>query len=414
MKNIILTTLLTVLFSLFYFQVEFYALPGINTKMMIAVCGLVVLMYRLLVTRSVEVPKIFFGIYIISLLFSLVSYISIVVNNTDDFVYATYFVKMSVWLFGAYFVVNAITWAHGKITIKLVFHYLALLCVMQCLLALLIDNIPGFENWVRRVFDMNYKFFDKNERLYGIGAAYDTAGIRFTSALLGMIYLMKNKQNNKDLYFYLLMWVIIVVIGSAMSRTTSIGAILSLCYLLFSKLSFGQFVSYRAIKLFMGGLVFMAIALSIVIYCYNHIAVFKEYMDFGFENFFNYSESGEFTSRSTKNLMDMFIWPTKLKTWIIGDALFDVPGGFYMGTDVGYLRLIYYCGLTGLLCFLTLFIFCTIELSRKWPHLKGLFITLLIWQLIAWIKIPTDIFVVFALLTLVPQSGDKIEPIFNK
>ena len=163
----------------------------------------------------------------------------------------------------------------------------------------------------------------------------------------------------------------------------------------------------------MGCMLFVVFVITIVVYCYNNIPEFRGYMEFGFQNFFNYNRTGEFTSQSTRNLMNMFILPDNMKTWIIGDALFDVSGGFYMSTDVGYLRFIFYCGILGFMAFSSLFVFCTIELSRRWPRMKGLFITLLIWQAFFWIKGSADIFVIFALLTLVPvTAGDRFEPLF--
>ena len=292
---------------------------------------------------------------------------------------------------------------------------MALLCAAQCIIALLIDNIPALYEWLKNTIVDNYEFIERNKRLIGIGAMYDTAGIRFTPVLIGLMYLMINKRSNKQLFFYMILWTIIVVIGSAMSRTTSIGAIVSLFYLLFNKISFGQVISYKAMKIFAGAVFFAVVVIVIVVYCYNNVPEFRGYMEFGYQNFFNYSRSGDFRSQSTRNLLNMFILPDNLKTWIIGDALFDVPGGFYMSTDIGYLRFIFYCGLIGFSTFISLFVFCTIELSRIWPKLKGLFITLLIWQAIAWIKIPTDIFVIFALLALVPlDKGDRFEPIYHK
>lgn len=414
MKNVISTILLTILFSLFYFPVEFYVLPGVNSKMVIAVCGLATLVMNRLISKDKLVSHLFFGVVSISLIFSLISYISVVYNNTNDLVYATYIIKMSVWLAGAYFVVSVIKWIHGRISFQLLFHYLAIVCVMHCVLALLIDNIPSLENWVMNTFVDKYEFIKRNDRLYSIGASFDTAGVRFTTALIGLIYLMMNKRSNSSFILHMMMWAVIVVVGSAMSRTTSIGAIVSLVYLLFSKMTFGWIVTYKTMKLLVGISLFVCLGLFIVFYCYYNIPAFKDYMEFGFQNFFNYGRSGEFTSNSTRNLMNMFILPDNFKTWIIGDAIFDIQGGFYMSTDIGYLRFIFYCGIIGLISFISLFVFMTIELCKKWPQLKGLFVILLLWQFLVWIKISTDIFLTFALLALVPVMGDKIGPIFNK
>ena len=56
----------------------------------------------------------------------------------------------------------------------------------------------------------------------------------------------------------------------------------------------------------------------------------------------------------------MYVFPDNLKTWLIGDGYFSNPynidpyftgrfvGGYYMSTDVGYLRFIFYSGLVGI------------------------------------------------------------------
>ena len=53
--------------------------------------------------------------------------------------------------------------------------------------------------------------------------------------------------------------------------------------------------------------------------------------------------------------------PDNLKTWIIGDARYvdSVNGGYYMHTDVGYLRVLWYGGVIGLFLYLRqLFRYC--------------------------------------------------------
>ena len=88
---------------------------------------------------------------------------------------------------------------------------------------------------------------------------------------------------------------------------------------------------------------------------------------------------------------------------MIGDGYFADPYDpykFYMGTDMGYLRLIFYCGLVGLFIFATYFACCTYVLCKRDMNLTLFFICLFMIQLIVWIKIPTDTFCFYALVLL--------------
>lgn len=78
----------------------------------------------------------------------------------------------------------------------------------------------------------------------------------------------------------------------------------------------------------------------------------KEAMDWAFELFVNlFSDKGVRTD-STDTLQDMLaIVPNNLHTWLIGDGKGETSSGFYMNTDVGYLRSIFYWGIIGTLIY---------------------------------------------------------------
>lgn len=55
-------------------------------------------------------------------------------------------------------------------------------------------------------------------------------------------------------------------------------------------------------------------------------------------------------------MKEMYVWPDSISTYIWGDGRFyetagDPFGGYYMGVDIGFIRLIYYFGIFGLLAF---------------------------------------------------------------
>ena len=409
MKHLIISVTIAIIFSLYYFPFEFTFLPGINTKMMLAVIGLLLVAVNCLKKRAIYASHDIIGIVIISLLYSLFSYCSVVYNNTSDLVYAHYFISMAVWLSAAYTIVTLIKQIHGEINMQLIFHYMAIVCAAQAILGIIIDNMPSVQQWVDTYVSQDQAFLHRVNRLYGIGASFDTAGIRFSCALVGLGYLLTRDITDNLRYFYIILWLIIVVLGNIMSRTTLIGAVASICYITIEKISLQKEIPIKTLRIATGITLVIAFVISIAIYCYNTIPEFRNYLQYGFEGFFNFFETGDWSTDSTDKLKRMVIFPDNTKTWLVGDGWFDDPSGvgFYMSTDVGYLRLIFYSGIIGLVMFSSLFFFCTAKLSQRWSEDKALFYIFLILQGIVWIKISTDIFLVYALLVLLPKDGNK-------
>ena len=167
------------------------------------------------------------------------------------------------------------------------------------------------------------------------------------------------------------------------------------------------------------------VTIPFVVYLYNTDAAVHDNLRFGFEGFFNWYETGKWETNSNNILKDMVVWPDNTKTWLIGDGYMDNPmtdpyyigpkyRGFYMGTDIGYCRFIFYFGLLGLLTFSAYFIYVTKLCIQQSPNYRVLFLLLLILNFIEWVKVSTDIFVVFApFLCLGYFQNQQTEPAPN-
>jgi predicted membrane protein len=79
-----------------------------------------------------------------------------------------------------------------------------------------------------------------------------------------------------------------------------------------------------------------------------------------------------------------------------------------MGTDVGYLRFIFYFGLLGLFAFIYFFITLTSNSIKKFPSQGVLFLLFLAVNLIGWFKVSTDIFLVFAPFLLISKEENQV------
>lgn len=71
--------------------------------------------------------------------------------------------------------------------------------------------------------------------------------------------------------------------------------------------------------------------------------------------------------------------------------------GYYMGTDIGYLRFIYYFGIVGLIPMMGVIIGSAIVCMRHFRKETWLFVLALLVGLVVWFKVSTDIFCFFAL-----------------
>ena len=85
----------------------------------------------------------------------------------------------------------------------------------------------------------------------------------------------------------------------------------------------------------------------------------------------------------------------------------EVIRGYYMGTDVGYLRFIFYFGIFGLLAFIAFFIAITKNCIMKFPAQSILFILFLIVNMVGWFKGLTDIFLTFAPFLLISKEENE-------
>lgn len=405
---------LVCLTSFYFFPFAFSFLPAVNTKMMLAAVGLVLFLIQMARGRSGEIGRTFFGLSLLAVAVSLVAYASAVINGTRDYTYATYIVSMWVWLGGAYGISKLIQGVHGKLSVVLVSNYLIAVCVLQCILALIIDASPQFCSYVNRIVaDLGFIEMDRLSgagRLYGIGCCLDVAGTRFAAVLLIISFVTCRLSGipscARYLWLYLLAFVIILIFGNMIARTTIVGFILAV----FVWLRWGTIKEVGSRSLWKQLALIMGISLIVTSVLYFTDAHFRMNLRFAFEGFFNLIEHGRWETNSNSILANMVVFPDSLHTWLIGDGYMLSPastdpfyvgdyygGGFYKNTDIGYLRFIFYFGVVGLLLFASFFHTTAITLANTHAKYYWMFVFLLILNYIIWMKVSTDIFLVFAI-----------------
>lgn len=408
MRKILPIAFTIVVTSLYFFPFNIKAIPGSNTKMILAAIGLFLFLIDKARSTKFTVSKEFLILSIIAAFVSLAGQFTMAYNSTQDNFMAEYIISLWVWMGGAYAVLRLIEAVHGKADLETIGNYLIAVCVMQCSIAYISYIYPPLQHFKEAIIGDVSGFMGITEgRLSGIGASLDPAGLRFAAVLIILTYVALNCKSHNiwTLLFYFGSFAIISVIGNMISRTTSVGVFLSVLLLA---------LHLRTIQTIHQKLVLISSMILIVTalviggsYLYRTNAQFHYQLRFGFEGFFSLAEKGHWETNSGNILKNMIVWPETLKTWIIGDGLagnqyfnldyFGVRniGGYYMGTDIGYLRYIYYFGLVGLTLITALFAYATTILSKYFRKAKIMFLLLLVMNLIGWIKVSSDIIMVF-------------------
>lgn len=423
MWNLIKVIIAGIAVSCYFFPFEFTFLPGVNTKMAMAGVGLVLYVLDLAKGRAQQIKKDGFIIAVLGVLVSLCGLLSVIVNNTNDYTYASYFVSMFVWLGGTYTAIKFIRYLHGYVSVELVCNYLIGVCVGQCILALIIDSVPAFKLLVDSIV-VGFDFVDtetltKAQRIYGIGAGLDVAGTRF-AAVLVMISILLQRMSwspyKQYMWLYLVAFLVISVVGNMMARTTTVGIIVALAYWIISSGILRLSLYKDNVRVWKYLLISLCVAIPFMVYLYSANEQFHDNIRFAFEGFFSLAEKGQWETNSNNILKNMIVFPDNVQTWLIGDGYIENPvgrdpyyvgpayGGYYKGTDIGYLRFIFYFGIIGLFTFILYFYKVAQVCRRRFPQYATMFWLILAINMIVWLKVSTDIFLVFAIFLCVSKE----------
>jgi len=417
--------IITIITSLFFFPFNSSLMPSINTKLALSLIGLLLYIYQGFKLRNAQINRSLLNVTMWALCVSFACLVSVIINGTSDYTYVLYVVSAWVWLSAAYVVIQMIELTYGNVSLRLVTNFLIVVCVIQCLISQLTDNDEVIANWVKS-FVVSEGFMGiPDNRLYGIGCALDVAGLKFSTVLILLSYFAVHPSNRINKFaestLYFIAFVIIGVLGAMISRTTSVGVCMAIAlwfvYPIIHSKSGNSNYKYFIINV----ILCCFIILPLTLYLYNTNEGFHDNLRFGFEGFFSLIEKGRREVHSNDMMMSMWFWPDNWHTWLIGDGYFNNPlqsnpfyigqsftDNFYMGTDIGYCRLVFYGGILFLSVFIVFFVNCAYQCSINNRKCSIIFWLILAINFIGWCKVSSDIFPIYALLLWIPKS-DSLE-----
>ncbi len=236
-------------------------------------------------------------------------------------------------------------------------------------------------------------------------AGSDFFGLSAAFSVIFLIYLSKMNtwfRNNRPLKFILF---VLLLSGTFFAgRTGYIGLIVVALFVIFNKkmvLSYRKYTSKEKLSVYIClGLLFSLVNYLIFLFYTNediHNLLF-----FTFQNFFSYAEKGTMQTSTMDSLENMYFGIDVL-TFLLGDGFYTTKdGGYYMMTDVGYMRVILYMGIVGLilLLFMQKAILC-FRYGREIKLKKYLLVLLLVLnakgEVLVWNQIVLDTVLLFSL-----------------
>lgn len=185
--------------------------------------------------------------------------------------------------------------------------------------------------------------------------------------LIGILNIDSEFRLSNEIRFKNVVPVLIGMVGNFLYGRTgllvSIAMILLYCFIMS--------VRYGKIKLFLYIFFGVIIAFAAISILKNHIAAFDSIYRWAFEPILNYLNGDGFESTSMTALGAMYVLPNS-KTFFVGDGLYTntATGFYYMNTDVGFLRLLYFWGIIPTI----LLYYCSLSGFCHTLYKKGLFL----------------------------------------
>lgn len=336
---------LIVLYSIIN-PLKFQMFPYLSTRMAFGMLGMRYIIkneyLKLLTKKGKRIIGSFFSIIIMSLVTNFV-------NGTSEMFFLMYPFSMLIVFSACCLWLNLVYKVFGKLTQELVSHFIIMTSLLMIISAIIYFLSPNTETFIMSLLTDDFipitEGTDLSFRLNGFGCFGYGCGIVFSMALAICVFHII-KLDFKNCKFYVISIIIIIAIGSLMSRTTLVSAAVLFFYMVLK--------SFKNIKILANNLftvMFYGLVATIIISSISFSDDMMQQFSFGFEMFFNLAGSGHIETNSTNSLVDSLnIWPDNFKTWLLGDGLYLPNGGdIYMGVDNAYQRMIFYFGIIGML-----------------------------------------------------------------
>jgi hypothetical protein len=292
---------------------------------------------------------LFYGYGILIFLIGCIS--TIVFNKTYELNLAlSKGIYILLYSFGAYLIVFLMKRISVTFSFYTLLEWMIYISLIQSIISIMFFLFPSiFEIYSNLIVHDEHKIESlRMFRLIGIGdTMFANAAVRYGIVIWGTILLYKQENSffSRHIFFYYLIISLFCIVGIFSGRIFFLMLLMTIFYIFFLNGRKNIFLSCKEIIYFFS---LISIIVMIVI-LYLLFTDNEKIINWAFELFLNIGNNGTLETDSTNDLQEMYLFPDNVKTWLIGDGRSTDDGysGFYMKTDVGYIRSLFYWGLIG-------------------------------------------------------------------
>lgn len=267
--------------------------------------------------------------------------------------------------------------AGNDITEEIAIKLIAYTGCVQVVIILLGFFIPELKNLL---LELNTVSSDSDQRMFGqalfrgIGWGtfqYAHLAIIMGSSFLCLLYLSVNVHNTlPSTILYSTFALLFITAGILTARSFFIILFIAIIY--WSIIYLKKYNTLKYLRCVITGIIsFIIVGLSLYIKFSDVIS--EETLNWMFEFFNNFGESGKFSSGSTDTLSGMWHFPDSLKTWLFGDARTAGLNGNYNYTlsDIGIVNSLYCWGIIGSIAYFVC-LYKSFYYPMKLSNIKGI------------------------------------------
>ena len=242
----------------------------------------------------------------------------------------------------------------------------------------------------------------------------DFFGLSVAFAAILFIYCSeKNTLFKKNKIMKLIVYCFIVSGTFFAGRTGFIGCIIAFIYILIKD----RTIHIKKIRLkeFLMGLILSVVGILTIPYIwsvFSNDSRFSNLLNFAFQIILSKKNTGSMEISSLQSLKRMYNISFDVDTFFIGDGWYTAANGsYYMGTDVGYLRVVLFMGIIGLLLLIIMQLLIINPRKGKELRLKNFLIILLLilnlkGEVIVWGQIIVAVVILYSLQDLFSKEYD--------
>lgn len=365
-RSVIKVVLFFALFTYIY-PVELKSFP-VSPLRLFQIMGFVYFIFHLL--KKKRINKILLSFYRYGVFVFMIGFFATVIwNKTYEFQFALRGLYVFLFSFLGYFIMDLMMKTTRNFSLFTVLEWMIFITVIQASISFLFffqPNILAMYNELVVMDEVNEGKIEllNSFRLVGVGAIqYATAAVQYGIMLWTAILLYNQKGSwlsNHSIVYYLIL-ALFCIAGGLSGRTFFIMLFATFLYILYMNGRHNFFSSIKHILILISLLGGVGIIAVFYVFAGN-----DEALKWVFEIFINLDESGSLESDSTNQLQGMYIFPDNFYTWLLGDGRTSNGHlGFYMDTDVGYIRSVFYWGIIGSIVYYYIQFRCYILLKKE-------------------------------------------------